>query len=229
MLLQIPNVLDPEQVTHARALLDQAAWEDGRMTAGQQSALAKRNEQLPQDSTIARGLGRIITAALERNLLFLAAALPKRIFPPLFNRYAAAAGHSFGNHVDNAIRITPDGGERLRTDLSATLFLSDPADYDGGELVIDDTYGMHRVKLSAGDMILYPATSLHRIEPVTRGVRLASFFWIQSMVRDDGQRTLLFDMDMAIRRAAEKLGDQDESVIALTGTYHNLLRRWAEL
>ncbi len=229
MLLQIPEVLTPEQVAHARDLLAAAAWQDGRATAGHQSALAKRNEQLPQDSAAARELGATIVDALQRNALFMSAALPKAIYPPLFNRYAASAGHAFDNHVDNAIRSLTDGSARLRTDLSATLFLADPDSYDGGELVIEDTYGAHSVKLPAGEMILYPATSLHRVEPVTRGVRLASFFWMQSLVRDDGQRRLLFDMDMAIRRLATRVGDGDESVVALTGSYHNLLRRWAEL
>jgi PKHD-type hydroxylase len=229
MLLQIPGVLTGEQVAQARDRLAGAAWEDGRRTAGRQSALAKRNEQLPQDSPVARELGAMISAALQGSALFTAGALPKAIFPPLFNRYGAAAGHAFDNHVDNAIRALPDGSARLRTDLSATLFLTDLDSYDGGELTIEDSYGIHSVKLPAGDMILYPATSLHRVEPVTRGTRLASFFWIQSLVRDDGQRTLLFDMDMAIRRLAQRVGDDDESVVALTGTYHNLLRRWAEL
>lgn len=229
MLLQIPQVLTPEQVAEARDLLGAADWEDGRRTAGPQSALAKRNQQLPQDAPAAIALGATIVAELQRNPLFVSAALPKSIYPPLFNRYAAEAGHGFDNHIDNAIRALPDGSARLRTDLSATLFLADPDSYDGGELTIEDTYGVHSVKLPAGDMILYPATSLHRVEPVTRGVRLASFFWIQSLVRDDGQRTLLFDMDMAIRRLAQRVGDGDDSVVSLTGTYHNLLRRWAEL
>lgn len=229
MLLRIPEVLTPEQVADARDRLAAAEWEDGRRTAGRQSALAKRNEQLPQDAPAAIAVGGMIVAALQRNALFMSAALPKSIYPPLFNRYAADAGHSFGNHVDNAVRSLPDGSARLRTDLSATLFLAAPDSYDGGELTIEDTYGTHGVKLAAGDMILYPATSLHRVEPVTRGTRLASFFWIQSLVRDDGQRTLLFDMDMAVRRLAQRVGDDDESVVALTGTYHNLLRRWAEL
>ena len=229
MLLEIPQLLTPEQVAQARDRLAAAAWEDGRATAGHQSALAKRNEQLPQDSAAGRELGAAIVAALQRNALFMSAALPKAIYPPLFNRYDAQAGHGFGHHVDNAIRSLPDGSARLRTDLSATLFLAEPDSYDGGELVIEDTYGAHRVKLGAGDMILYPATSLHGVEPVRRGTRLASFFWIESLVRDDGQRSLLFDMDMAIRRAAGTLGDADESVVALTGCYHNLLRRWASV
>lgn len=227
MLISIPRVLDAEQLAHARRLLDGADWADGRSTAGVQSSLAKRNQQLPQDSAAAREIGEMILAGLTGNALFISAALPKAIFPPLFNRYAAAQGHGFGNHVDNAVRYLPGGG-RLRTDLSATLFLSSPEDYDGGELVIEDNYGAHAVKLPAGDMILYPASSLHRVEPLTRGTRLASFFWIESMVRDPGQRNLLLDMDVATRSLAERLGDQAPEIVALTGCYHNLLRRWAD-
>jgi PKHD-type hydroxylase len=228
MLVTVPTVLDPEQAAHARGLLAQADWEDGRVTAGAQSALSKFNQQLPQDSAAAREIGAAIRTALARNALFMSAALPKTIFPPLFNRYGATEGHRFGNHIDNAIRYLPDGSGRIRTDLSATIFLSEPESYEGGELTVEDTYGVHSVKLSAGDMILYPATSLHRVEPVTRGERLASFFWIESMVRDDGQRSLLLDMDVAIRRLAESRGDGDQSIVALTGCYHNLLRRWAD-
>ena len=227
MLLTIPSVLDAGGVARARDRLAAAAWQDGRGTAGLQSALAKNNEQLAEGSAEARELGAAILQALARNALFMSAALPKRIFPPLFNRYSAAAGHAFGNHVDNAIRFLPDGA-RLRTDLSATLFLGDPESYDGGELVIEDNYGAHAVKLPAGDMILYPATSLHRVEPVTRGTRLASFFWIESMVRDDGQRALLLDLDVGIRALAERVGDADPAIVSLTGSYHNLLRRWAD-
>jgi PKHD-type hydroxylase len=226
MLLHLPEVLTPDEVARARVVLADASWADGRVTAGHQSALAKRNLQLPQSGEAARDLGALVTAALNRNLLFLSAALPARIFPPLFNRYEA--GHDFGSHVDNAIRPLPDGSGALRTDLSATLFLEDPEAYDGGELSIDDTYGLHQVKLPAGDLILYPASSLHRVEPVTRGARTASFFWIQSLVRDDARRTLLFDMDQSIQRTAEKLGHEDAGVIGLTGCYHNLLRMWAE-
>lgn len=228
MLVTVPAVLTPDQVRHARGLLASARWEDGRSTAGQQSALAKRNQQLLHDSPTARELGAAIVSSLSRHPLFISAALPKTIFPPLFNRYAAAEGHSFGNHVDNAIRYLPDGSGRIRTDLSATLFLADPESYDGGELIVEDTYGGHAVKLPAGDMILYPATSLHRVEPVTRGERLASFFWIESMIRDDGARTLLFDMDVALRGLAARMGDGDPGIVSLTGTYHNLLRRWAD-
>ncbi len=227
MLITIPSVLTAEQVTHARRLVGAAEWVDGKGTAGAQSALVKNNQQLQPGSAAAKELGATILGTLGRNALFVSAALPKTIFPPMFNRYGAAEGHGFGNHVDNAIRFLPDGS-RIRTDLSATLFLSDPADYEGGELTVEDTYGLHRVKLPAGDMILYPATSLHRVEPVTRGERLASFFWIESMVRDDGQRTLLLDLDVATRSLAERIGDADPAVVSLTGSYHNLLRRWAD-
>ncbi|MEA1072099.1 Fe2+-dependent dioxygenase [Sphingomonas sp. LY160] len=228
MLIAIPSVLSAEQVREARGLLDAAAWEDGRSTAGGQSALAKRNAQLSADNAAARTMGATILQALSANGLFMSAALPKKIFPPLFNRYEASEGHHFGDHVDNAIRFLPGGEGRVRTDLSATLFLAEPDDYDGGELVIEDSYGSHSVKLPAGDMILYPATSLHRVEPVTRGARVASFFWIESMVRDDGQRTLLLDMDAAVRTLASEVGDDHAAVVSLTGTYHNLLRRWAD-
>jgi PKHD-type hydroxylase len=222
MLLSIPDVLTAEQVLRARQLLDQADWVDGRVTAGHQSALAKDNMQLPEGSAAARELGATVLSALEKNPLFISAALPARVFPPLFNRYQG--GQSFGTHVDNAIRQVTGTLHRIRTDLSATLFLANPDEYDGGELAVEDTYGMHSVKLAAGDMILYPSTSLHHVRPVTRGARLASFFWIQSMVRDDGERTLLFDLDMAIQR----LGGEGPAV-QLTGIYHNLLRRWAEV
>ena len=228
MLITIPSVLSPAQVADARQRLAAADWVNGRVTAGAQSALAKNNQQLPHGSPAAREIGEAILASLGRNALFVSAALPKAIFPPMFNRYRAAEGHSFGNHVDNAIRFLPDGSGRVRTDLSATLFLSDPDSYQGGELTIEDTYGLHHVKLPAGDMILYPGTSLHRVEPVTSGERLASFFWIESMVRDDGQRTLLLDLDVATRSLAGRCGDDDAAVVSLTGCYHNLLRRWAD-
>jgi PKHD-type hydroxylase len=226
MLLQIPDVLAREQVTQARQMLDAAEWIDGRVTAGHQSARAKDNVQLPEDHPTSRQLGDMILAALHRNALFISAALPLRVFPPLFNRYQG--GQSFGNHVDNAIRQAPGSTLRIRTDLSATLFLAEPSDYDGGELMVEDTYGVHSVKLPAGHMILYPSTSLHNVRPVTRGARLASFFWIQSMVRDDGERTLLFDLDSAIQRVS---GERPESqtAVQLTAVYHNLLRRWAEM
>ncbi|HEY8522087.1 MAG TPA: Fe2+-dependent dioxygenase [Gammaproteobacteria bacterium] len=223
MLIRIPQVLTPEQVREAREALARAEWVDGAVTAGFQSALVKRNSQVPEDSPAAVEVGRMIKAALAKNPLFLSAALPARVFPPLFNRYEA--GQGFGNHVDNAIRQTR-GGERVRTDVSATLFLSAPEEYDGGELVIDDTYGTHSVKLPAGDMILYPSTSLHRVQPVTRGARIASFFWIQSLVRGDAERALLFDLDMAIVRLREQVGEND-ALLSLTNVYHNLLRRWS--
>ena len=228
MLVAVPAVLSADQLADVRRLVESGDWEDGRATAGQQSELAKRNLQLPAASPQAQAAGEIILSALSAHGLFMSAALPHRVFPPLFNRYDAESGHGFDNHVDNAIRYLPDRSGRIRTDLSATLFLSDPGDYDGGELIVEDTYGAHSVKLPAGDLVLYPATSLHRVEPVTRGSRTASFFWIQSMVRDDGQRSLLLDMDAAIRTLAGKVGDKDSSVVALTGTYHNLLRRWAD-
>jgi len=226
MLLHIPDVLTAEQAAQCRQKLDAADWVDGRITAGHQSARAKNNSQLPEDHPASRELGDLILAALERNSLFMGAALPSKVFPPLFNCYQV--GQSFGNHVDNAIRQVTGTPYRLRTDLSATLFLAAPEEYDGGELVVEDTYGVHRVKLPAGHLILYPATSLHHVRPVTRGARIASFFWIQSMVRDDGERTLLFDLDMAIQRIGSEAPDHP-SVIQLTSVYHNLLRRWAEV
>jgi PKHD-type hydroxylase len=225
MLLQIPDVLTAEQVAHARRRLDEAEWVDGRVTAGHQSAQVKDNQQLPEDHPVARELGDMIGKSLSANPLFLSAALPLRVFPPLFNRYQG--GQSFGNHVDNAIRQAA-GGARLRTDLSATLFLAEPSEYDGGELLVEDTYGVHSVKLPAGHMVLYPSTSLHNVRPVTRGARIASFFWIQSMIRDDGQRTLLFDLDNAIRRVAGEI-PESPAPVELTAVYHNLLRRWAEM
>jgi PKHD-type hydroxylase len=225
MLLRIPGVLSPEQVAQFRARMDKARWVDGNATSGHQSALAKYNEQLPEDSAEARELGEQVLQALARNPLFFSAALPRQVFPPLFNRYRE--GMAFANHVDSAIRTHPTRPVRIRTDLSATLFLADPDSYDGGELLIDDTYGSQQVKLPAGDMILYPATSLHRVAPITRGTRVASFFWIQSMVREDAQRTLLFDMDMSLMRLGkERPGDP--ALVSLTGAYHNLLRMWAE-
>ena len=226
MLLQIPDVLSLEEVANARRRLESASWIDGRVTAGHQSARAKDNLQLPEDSPEARQLGEEIVAALQRSPLFIAAALPARVFPPLFNLYQG--GHSFGNHVDNAIRYIPGTAHRIRTDLSATLFFTGPDEYDGGELVIEDTYGVHAVKLPPGHLVLYPSTSLHHVRPVTRGTRLASFFWIQSMVRDDGERTLLFDLDSAIQQLTQTSVDHPAAV-PLTGVYHNLLRRWAEV
>jgi PKHD-type hydroxylase len=224
VLLQIPDVLTREQVAQARQMLDAAQWVDGRVTAGHQSAKAKDNKQLPEDHPTSRQLGDMILAALQRNALFIAAALPLRVFPPLFNRYEG--GQSFGNHVDNAIRQLPGSALRIRTDLSATLFLADPSEYDGGELMVEDTYGVHSVKLPAGHLVLYPSTSLHNVRPVSRGARIASFFWIQSMVRDDAERTLLFDLDCAIQRVATEIPNSPTPV-QLTAVYHNLLRRWA--
>jgi PKHD-type hydroxylase len=226
MLLPIPEVLTLEQVKQARQILSQAEWVDGRVTAGHQSSMTKNNRQLREGSPAAAQIGDTILRALEANALFISAALPARVFPPLFNRYEG--GENFGTHVDNSIRQVPGTPHRIRTDLSATLFLAEPGEYDGGELVVEDTYGTHEVKLPAGHMILYPATSLHHVRPVTRGARLASFFWIQSMVRDDGERTLLFDLDVAIQRLNSEAAGRPATV-QLTGIYHNLLRRWAEL
>jgi PKHD-type hydroxylase len=226
MLLHIPGVLSAEQVAHVRTVLDGTDWVDGRVTAGAQSARAKQNLQVPESAPAARELADLILAALQRSPLFMSAALPLKVYPPMFNRYGG--GHSFGSHVDNAIRQVPGSPHRVRTDLSATLFLADPDSYDGGDLVVADTYGAHSVKLPAGDLILYPSTSLHHVTPVTRGERIASFFWIQSLVRDDGHRTLLFDMDSAIQQLAADVPDHP-STVQLTGVYHNLLRQWAEL
>lgn len=226
MLLQIPDVLTPEQVAQSRQKLEQAEWIDGKVTAGYQSARAKDNLQLPENHPVAQELGNLILAALQSNALFMAAALPFRVFPPLFNRYQG--GQSFGTHVDNAIRQVAGTPHRIRTDLSATLFFAAPEEYDGGELLVEDTYGAHNVKLPAGHMILYPSTSLHHVRPVTRGARLASFFWIQSMVRDDGHRALLFDLDMAIQRLSQDVPDHPATV-QFTGVYHNLLRQWADV
>ena len=226
MLIQIPDVFTLAQVAEARRALDAAEWQDGRVTAGHQSARAKNNQQLAEDNPLARQLGDAILRSLQNNPLFVAAALPLRVFPPLFNRYSG--GHSFGNHVDNAIRQVPGAPLRIRTDLSATLFLSGPDEYDGGELLVEDTYGVHRVKLPAGHMVLYPSSSLHNVQPVTRGARVASFFWIQSMIRDDAERTLLFDLDNAIQSISRDAPDHP-SAVQLTSVYHNLLRRWAEM
>ncbi|AIP20267.1 Fe2+-dependent dioxygenase [Burkholderia pseudomallei] len=226
MMLHIPGVLTKEQVAQCRDILDAADWTDGNATSGAQSALAKRNRQLPEGSRAARAAGDAIQDALARNALFFSAALPLKVFPPLFNRYAG--GDAFGTHVDNAIRLLRGTDFRVRSDLSATLFLEEPEHYDGGELCVEDTYGVHRAKLPAGDMVLYPASSLHHVTPVTRGARVASFFWIQSMVRDDADRTLLYQLDTQIQRLTAEKGGRDASVIALTGIYHNLLRRWAD-
>lgn len=225
MLLTIPQVLVPDQIRRCREQLAAAAWVDGRVTAGHQGAQVKQNRQLPESSPLVLELGDLILTVLERNPLFISAALPSRVYPPLFNRYEG--GEHFGEHVDSAVRLLPDSGMKLRTDLSATLFLSEPEDYDGGELLIEDTYGAHSIKLPAGDLVVYPASSLHRVMPVTRGARLASFFWVQSMIRDDGQRTILFDLDSSIQRLGATNADESARV-RLTGCYHNLLRMWCE-
>ncbi|WP_224363200.1 Fe2+-dependent dioxygenase [Hyalangium versicolor] len=225
MMLHIPQVLTAEQAGRCRQILTQADWEDGRSTAGHQSAQVKKNLQLPENSPAARELGDVVLAALERSPLFISSVLPQRVFPPLFNRYEG--GMTFGSHVDNAIRPITGTPLRIRTDVSATLFLSEPESYDGGELVVEDTYGSHSVKLPAGDLIIYPASSLHHVTPVTRGVRLASFFWVQSMIRDVSHRALLFDLDTAIMQLNQEV-PKSPSLVMLTGVYHNLLRQWAE-
>lgn len=226
MLIHIPNVLTKEQVVVFRESLQQAQWKDGKATVGEQGAQVKKNRQLPVDSPIARQLGEQILRELYANPLFMAAALPHRIVPPLFNAYSG--GEHYGFHVDGSIRLLPNSNLSLRTDVSSTLFLSEPDEYDGGELIVQDTYGSHDVKLPAGDLILYPSTSLHQVAPVTRGERVCSFFWIQSMVRDDWQRTLLYELDSNIQSLRRKLGDCQE-LVALTGHYHNLLRQWANV
>ena len=226
MIITIPEVLNSEQIKEARRILDQAEWIDGRVTAGYQSAQAKVNLQVPENHPAARQLGEIILASLGKNPLFHSSALPLKVFPPLFNRYLV--GQSFGTHVDNAIRQVPGTAARLRTDLSATLFISDPEDYEGGELSVEDTYGIQRIKLPAGHMVLYPASSLHHVTPVIKGIRTASFFWIQSVVRDDAQRTLLYDLDLAIQRIGRDFPNH-ASAVQLIGIYNNLLRQWAEI
>jgi PKHD-type hydroxylase len=230
MLITLPDVLNAEQMVQARKLLDEAEWVDGRVTAGYQSARAKDNVQIPEMHPIAKQVGAMILQALSKNLLFLSAALPLHVVPPLFNRYSG--GQSFGTHVDNSIRQIPGASRHIRTDLSATLFFAAPDEYDGGELVVEDTYGVKTVKLPPGHAVLYPSTSLHHVKPVTRGARLCSFFWIQSMVRDDGKRSLLFDLDLGIQRLSRDLADQPvaaQTAVQLTGVYHNLLRQWAEV
>jgi PKHD-type hydroxylase len=227
MLVKVEAVLTRDEVVHCRSVLEGAQWVDGKVTAGAQSALAKHNLQVPEDAPQARALGEIVLRALARSQGFNSAAVPFRVFPPLFNRYDV--GMKFGAHVDNAIRFIPGPNIRVRTDLSATLFLTGPEDYDGGELVIEDTYGTQSVKFAAGDMVLYPATSLHRVEEITRGSRWASFFWIQSMVKDDGARTLLHQLDTSITKTRAELGDSHEAALGLTAVYHNLLRKWAEV
>ena len=226
MLITIPDVLNTAEVAQMRAKLDAANWVDGKVTAGYQAQRVKDNEQLPEGSPVALELGDLVLKGLARSPVFMSAALPLRVFPPMFNRYRGG-GH-FGTHVDTAIRTVAPSGQRIRTDISATLFLTPPEDYDGGELIVEDIYGTHSVKLPIGHMVLYPATSLHRVEPVIRGERVSSFFWIQSMIRNDGDRTMLFELDQTIQRLAVELPGSPLGV-NLTGVYHNLLRRWAEM
>lgn len=226
MILAIPDLLPPEELAEARKLLDDAEWIDGRVSAGHQGARVKANQQLPVDHPAALKVGETIQRALGKNPLFMSAALPLHILPPMFNRYSG--GQNFGTHVDGSIRTVPGSGHRLRTDLSCTFFFSGPEEYDGGELVIEDTYGAKTVRLPAGHMILYPSTSLHRVTPVTRGTRLCSFFWLQSMIREDAKRSILFDLDIAIQRFGADMATHP-SVVQLTGVYHNLLRQWAEM
>jgi len=225
MLMHIPEVLSKEQVAGLRIALEGAEWTDGRQTVGPQGARVKRNLQLPEGSTLRRELGAMVVAALARHPLYHAAVLPLRTLSPRFNRYEG--GGEYGFHIDGAVMATGDADTHVRSDISCTLFLSEPEDYDGGELIVSDTYGEHEVKLPAGDAIVYPSSSLHRVTPVTRGARIASFFWIQSMVRDDGARRLLLELDTAIRTLSASAADQ-ASILQLTGVYHNLLRRWAE-
>jgi PKHD-type hydroxylase len=225
VLVHLHDVLPGPQLRRVRELLAKAAWSDGRVTAGQQAATVKNNEQIPNESEAAQALRELVMGALEKHATFFSAALPRDIFPPMFNRYSGAS-NAYGNHIDAAIRYAPAG--RVRTDISCTLFLSDPSEYDGGELVVEDTFGAQRVKLPAGDMVLYPGTSVHRVEPVTRGARLASFFWIESMVRSDEQRRLLFEMDRHLMHLRSTVGETDAGVVGLSGIYHNLLRQWAQ-
>lgn len=226
MLIAIPDLIDAAGVAAIRALIDGAEWVDGNVTSGPQSALAKRNLQLPEEAQAAKQAGQMVLDALGRSPLFIAAALPLKIFPPLFNSYAG--GQAFGVHVDNAVRIQAGTGFRVRSDLSITVFLEEPDAYDGGELTIETNFGVQSVKLPAGHAVLYPSSSLHRVEPVTRGRRVASFFWLQSMIRDDAARQILFDLDRSVQELGSTLGQQHGEVIRLTGIYHNLLRRWAE-
>lgn len=229
MLLQVGQVLTPEELARLRKILAAAPWTDGRSTTGAQSAQVKNNEQVPLGSGETRLLQQIVMTALNRSPVFFSAALPKRVLPPMFNRYAGQT-NAFGNHIDNAVRFIPGSqGERIRTDISGTLFLAEPDEYDGGELVIEDTSGAQRIKLAAGDLVLYPGTSVHRVEPVTRGARLASFFWVESMVRSDEQRRLLYEMDLHLTHLRETVDETDPAVVGLTGTYHNLLRLWADV
>jgi PKHD-type hydroxylase len=226
-MLHLPGILRADELKQAREVMATAPWADGSITSGAQAALAKNNQQLPESSEETRLLQRLVLTGLERSPVFFSAALPKNISPPMFNRYAGAA-NSFGSHVDSAIRFLPGGAGRVRTDLSCTLFLSEPEEYDGGELVIESLSGQQKLKLAAGDLVLYAGTSVHRVNPVTRGARLASFFWIQSMVRSGEQRELLYNMDNYLRHLRSTVGEQDAAVIGLTGTYHNLLRQWVD-
>lgn len=227
MLICIPDVLTIDEIALCRKLLARAPWQDGRATAGVQSASVKNNLQIPFDSPEAQELGNLILRALGNNATFISAALPKSILPPMFNRYGQ--GQNFGVHVDNAIRVISQTGERIRTDLSMTLFFSEPDDYEGGELVIETAYGAQEVKLPAGHMVLYPSTSLHQVLPVTLGERISSFFWLQSMIRDEAHRTMLFDLDQTIQAISAQHGADDANAVRLTGVYHNLIRAWAEL
>lgn len=227
MLITIPEVLSKEDVKQFRALMDAADWEDGAKTAGPQSSMVKQNQQLPATSDTAQKLGQFILQELSVHPLFLSAALPAQILPPLFNKYETS--HAFGIHVDNAIRANPLTQERIRTDLSMTLFLSEPEEYDGSTLLVEDNYGTQDVKLPAGDMVLYPSTSLHKVTPVTRGKRVSSFFWLQSMIRSDAHRSILFDLDQTIQTLSQDLGTDNDEVVRLTGIYHNMIRLWAEI
>ena len=226
MLVTIPDVLKPEEVAHVRRVLEGTDWVDGRVTAGDQAVKVKNNLQVPIDSPAAQELGQIVLRALSASPKFMSAALPLRVLPPMFNRYDV--GMTFGAHVDGSIRSVPGTGMRLRTDVSSTLFLTPPEDYDGGELVVHDTYGSHTVKLPAGHMVVYPATSMHSVTPVTRGSRWASFFWTQSMVKDDWRRHMLYDLDQSIMSIRARLPDDDPAVVGVTSHYHNLIRQWAE-
>ena len=225
MMLHVPEVLSKDEVRALRARLEAAPWVDGRATVGAQGGAVKRNRQVDEHAEAGRELGEVVLAALKRSPLFFAAALPLRIVPPLFNRYEG--GETYGFHVDGSVRNLPGGGDKLRTDLSCTLFLCEPDEYEGGELIVNDTYGEHEVKLPAGDLVVYPSSSLHRVAPVTRGARLASFFWVQSLVRDDGRRRLLFELDTSIQ-ALTRTGADPAALLQLTGIYHNLLRQWSE-
>ncbi|MGE8943879.1 Fe2+-dependent dioxygenase [Leptospira interrogans] len=227
MLVTIPDMLTSEELAYVRQILENTPWVDGRATAGDQAAKVKNNLQVPIDAPAAQELGQIVVRALARNPIFTSAALPLRVLPPMFNRYDV--GMTFGAHVDGSIRALPGSGQRLRTDVSSTLFLTPPENYDGGELVVHDTYGTHQVKLPAGHMVVYPATSMHSVNPVTRGSRWGSFFWTQSMVKDDWRRHMLYDLDMSIIKVRERLQDDDPAVVGLTAHYHNLIRHWAEV